>query len=145
MSELLELAQDLKRVHQQYFPGAWFQISKGALGEEEIFIKYGIQNINDVANGILQNDPNFTVMMLSEESSGATTLEMSIGNRVTIYPEKGSYNALDSVKLKFRKTTGPDNRIIKTFTTHMQNTRGVVDDLKDLVVGKVAQLQTEKA
>ena len=123
-----KLVADIEKEFKSQFPNAWFFGSvRAGLGLPHVSIDFGFVNKSELTSNILDNDPVHHSFMFHDEGSGKFNAVRLRGG-ISINPPEGSYLAMDTVKTKFRKTTGDDKRILKTFKTFFKRLKVLVKD-----------------
>ena len=137
-----EMQDSLDRIEKSYkkvFPNGYFNIGiTGSFDKPYMYIKFGlIDNINDVANKIRQNDPMYSSMIGHDISpTEKFTIEM-LQAGLSLNPKAGSYLAMDRVKTSMRKSSGTIEKLEKTLATYFKKLGGIVKDNQDNIYGDV--------
>lgn len=93
------------------FPNGYFAESEGVLQDvnHHGFIRLGLIGKTELcANKIRENDPMHT--LLSIEQTGEQFTVKLVAGGLSLNPEKGSYLAMNTIKLPFRKFTAKSKK-----------------------------------
>ena len=126
--ETKELAQDIEAMFKKHFPNGWVKaLARNMFGEDAITLSFGlVADTKELTGGYLLNDPLKQGFIVRPGKKGWTT-EQTQG-WLAINPEEGSYNAMGSVKTKFRKTNADTAKTLKAFDKYLTTVKGLVKE-----------------
>jgi hypothetical protein len=126
-----DLKLDIRAAYAKHFPNGWLSFRGSILGGSTWFITFGGLKKEDIPNGIIQNDPMYTMVSLDKDC----VLEFVSGALMT-NPEPGSYMAMKPVKTKFRKkrAKNPDDAL-RYLSNYFGKLRAIVDANADNIYG----------
>ena len=123
---------EIEKSFKAQFPYGWFKARDVILGGRTTFINVGIVPINEVPNGILQNDPMFSTFSIDE----CNVIEHQNGC-LSVDPEPGSYLAIGLVKTNLRKKKAKSEEdVVKTFDNYFKKVKKIVSENADKVYGR---------
>jgi hypothetical protein len=95
------------------FPNGYFSVYQAALGNNHNFVRLGLIGKTELcSNKIRENDPMHTVLSIQQYDDQITVNLISGG--LSLNPEKGSYYAMNTIKLPFRKFTVKNEKELLT-------------------------------
>jgi hypothetical protein len=130
----LELATTLAEEYKAIFPNSHAKAHPASFGTTAFLDTY-IGTPATWSNGIRQNDPAWCMFTINKIAPHEFEITSSVG-RLSVKPREGSYLAMESVKLPFRKKTGNINKIIPQMIKHFENMKQIIKDNSDNVYGR---------
>ena len=117
------------------FPNGWIRVSRMPLGGRGFYVKFGL--VDDIAamGGYRDNDPMFHSVSVFFDKAGYVA-EFGGGGKVYLKPAPGSFCAMDSVKIGFRKFSGDEKKIVAGFAKYFAKARVVVAENAEKVYGR---------
>ena len=131
---LNELSGEYKMTIEQLFlnkfPNGYFAENSASLGKNYSFIRLGLIGKTELcANKIRENDPMHT--LLSIEQTGEQFTVKLVAGGLSLNPEKGSYLAMNTIKLPFRKFTAKNEKdLLNKMDKFFDKLRSFVDENK---------------
>lgn len=119
MNDIDELAVLFEDTFSDIFPNGWITVSKGSLGNDTVFFKFGAMD-GAIPGGIAQNDPMYHMFSLTD-IGGKYVLEKVHGS-ISVNPRE-KFMAMSSIKTPFRKTTGDGPKVAKAFKKFLTLTK----------------------
>lgn len=114
-----DLAAEIEKTIRKHFPNSFISVYFNSNIHPSISIRFTIgKDKSEWANGIIQNDPLWQVLMISSginrngDIVGKLSLERISGGSFAIKPEPGSHLAFGRHKVPFRKVSGDSRKII---------------------------------
>lgn len=123
-----ELMKDFTDAFRKEFKTSWFEIKKARLGSGMIILRFIVGAKEDLVNGILQNDPFFSVISLDGVGSEKMGLEMSTGNRVVVNRKTTPSTV---VKAGWRNKKGTKDQLLKHFGEYLKKLKMIIKDNSD--------------
>ena len=80
-----------------------------------------------MSGGIIHNDPMHHTFIIFGEGEDKWSAENSIAG-ISINPPKGSFLAMESVKTKWRKTTGTGQKVLKAYERFFPRLKKLLKD-----------------
>lgn len=113
-ADMKQLADDIDKLLKRKFPnGNTYARFSGNL-TDSISVWVGlIGNVRELPSGIAGNDPFGAGFMIFRDPKGFVV--ESPRSNLNVEPEEGSYMAMGSVKIPFRKVRGDEKKILKAF------------------------------
>lgn len=127
--ELKKLGDDIVICFKEKFPNGHIALNCriGFGNEPTLSISLGlIKDVKDCSNAIRHNDPMHHVFMIFTEPSGVFEASTTISG-LYVNPPKDSYLVMQSIKTKYRKTTGNSEKLLKAFKQFIRRLRVLVD------------------
>lgn len=126
-----DFAKQIEKVIKKHFPTStsWARYSN-RIGES-IFIGLAIGTKSDWSNGILENAPVEYRAFVWGVKGGVTTDKMVLettDSSITTKPIDKPYHAYGRIKVKGRKTTGDEDKILAAVDKHMMALKKAVKD-----------------
>ena len=114
-----DLHANLEKVFYKHFPNSYMRFSSPCLGDKDsmFFLNFTLLYPGDYPNNISENDP--MGHMFDIKRKGESLVLTKNRGRIMTNPKEGSYMAMDSVKVPFRKATGNDKKITLTFDKYL--------------------------
>lgn len=126
-----DMGNAIQKNFRKQFPKGWIIVRAGAgISKDTVSVTLGlIGDKKELTSGILENDPMFHSWLLFKDPKGWSA-EITQG-RLSVNPPEGTHYAMGSVKTKWRKTAGDENKMINTFATFFQKLKKIVKDNED--------------
>lgn len=126
--ETQELANEIEALYKKKFPMGWMNIvARHSFGEDVISMKFGlVADKKELTSGYFENDPLKQGFIVRPGKKGWES-QQTLG-WIAINPAEGSYNAMDSVKTKFRKTNADTAKTLKAFDKYFTTLKGLVKE-----------------
>jgi hypothetical protein len=121
-----ELANEIESLYKKHFPQGWIDASaRHSFGEDVISMKFGlVADKKELTGGYWQNDPLKQGFIVRPGKKGWAS-EQTLG-WLAINPAEDSYNAMDSIKTKFRKFNGDSAKTVKAFDKYFKTLKATV-------------------
>ena len=131
-----QMMDGISKAFSKYFPHGWKIVRQGnGLSADSIHVYIGlVGDTTELPSGIRENDPMFHSWILFPDKKGWSA-ESSQGS-LAINPPEGSYLAMGSVKTKWRKTKGDNNKMVKTFDTFFKRLKALVKENESNIYGR---------
>lgn len=129
------LAEKVVSAFKSVFPNGWIRASRVPLGGRGFYVAFGLVDDVNAMGGYRENDPMFHSVLVDFTNRG---YESTLGNGGKVYlkPAPGSFYAMDSVKIGFRKFSGDEKKIVDGFVKYFAKARAVVAENADNVYGR---------
>lgn len=126
------LAEKVVSAFKGVFPHGWIHVSRVPLGGRGFYVKFGL--VDDVAamGGYRDNDPMYHSVFVDFANRGYEA-SLGVGGKVYLKPAPGSFMAMDSVKIGFRKVSGDEKKIVAGLVKYFEKARSVVVENADNV------------
>jgi len=128
--DILETKKAITDVFKKEFPDSWFELSNGSLASKSLYIRFTVGAKSDWENGIIQNDPFFTVIVLHPGKDGKWSAELSAGNRLIVDTRP---TPSTTVKLGWRNKSGSFEAILKHLKDHLSRIKEAIKTHKDVL------------
>jgi hypothetical protein len=136
-----ELTQDdflvnTEKDFKKEFPNGFFHgIKQNDFGKDYITISLGlIGDKNDVANGIRNNDPMNTTIIIHCNDDCSNNEMKSLISGLYVKPEEGSFLAMKHIKTGLRKTKGDLNKLQKSLKNYYAKMKKTVKNNKENII-----------
>ena len=134
------LAEKVVSAFKSAFPNGWIRTRRvrrapGGSGGRGVYVAFGLVDDVNAMGGYRENDPMFHSVLVDFTNRG---YESTLGNGGKVYlkPAPGSFYAMDSVKIGFRKFSGDEKKIVDGFVKYFAKARAVVAENADNVYGR---------
>lgn len=108
------LVNDIHSLLKHKFPNGNISVSSNRVLTESISVFVGlVGNVKELTGGIVGNDPLGARFTIFPDPKGFV-VEAQLSN-LSVEPEEGSYMAMGSVKIPFRKVRGDASKVLKAF------------------------------
>lgn len=118
------MIKEIEKEFKSQFPNGWIRFGKTCLGGNEDTFRFGLVDPNELTSKILMNDPVYHSFIIFNDSKGFSA---EGGGCISVNPVEKFY-AMSSVKTKWRKTRGNEERVLKAFKTFFGRLRVLVDE-----------------
>lgn len=131
--------QNIKNIIDKNVPKGWKVVrdmpSLAGNGMKVISIAFGfVGDKSKLTSGILENDPTVIKMMVHPSRDGSYSLE-ALSSSFMVKPEPGSFMAMGSKKVPFRKVKGDLSKIEKGFEKWLKKYTEAVKSNKEDIYG----------
>jgi hypothetical protein len=127
-----ELQTALEQTFKKHFPKGHVKVSTSSLGGH--FLSIGlVDDVNQLSSKIRHNDPmlhRFVIGSNIKKEIEEITITHTNGC-LCVKPALGSYMAMDTIKTKFRKIKGDQDKAIKAFDKWLISLKQLVIENKD--------------
>lgn len=125
--DMKQLADDIESLLKRKFPNGNVYARFSNNLTESISVWVGlVGNTRELTSGIAGNDPLATGFTVFRDPKGF--IIETRRSALSVNPEEGSYMAMGSVKIPFRKTRGDEKKILKALERWADRTIAVVRD-----------------
>ena len=119
--------EQIRQAHAKIFPNSAFQVTESCLGSDTMFIRaYLGNNMNEMPNRILENDPLGVVFIISEKDF---MIECEPRMVISGLKPTRQYYAMDSEKIRTRKFRGDEKKVVDNITKMLIKVRDKVVEL----------------
>ena len=129
------LAEKVVAEFKSAFPNGWIRASSVPLGGRGFYVAFGLVDDVKAMGGYRENDPMFHSVLV-DVVSGGYSAELGSGGKVYLKPAPGSFYAMDSAKIGFRKFSGDEKKIVAGFAKYFAKARAVVAENAENVYGR---------
>lgn len=130
------LADSVVAEFKNVFPNGWIRVSRFSLGRGGFYVSFGLIDDIKAMGGYRENDPMYHSVLVDPIPGGRYSADLGNGGKVYLKPAPGSFYAMDSVKIGFRKFSGDDKKIVAGFAKYFAKARVVVAENAEKVYGR---------
>lgn len=122
------LVEKLEVSFRKYFPNGGFVSKKQSLGGAGISVAVSLTPKEDWPNGIIHNDPMYTIFSVTEISDDLIEVELTHGGRLTVNPpeDKKVMYAMVPLKIPFRKLKGSQEKVVAGLDAYFKKMKSAV-------------------
>ena len=129
------LAEKVVSAFKSVFPNGWIRASRVPLGGRGFYVAFGLVDDVKAMGGYRENDPMFHSVSVFFDKDGYVA-EIVSGGKVYLKPAPGSFYAMDSVKIGFRKFSGNEKKVVAGFAKYFEKARAAVLENAPNVYGR---------
>lgn len=130
------LAEKVVSAFKNVFPNGWIRVSRFSLGRGGFYVSFGLIDDITAMGGYRENDPMYHSVLVDPIPGGRYSADLGNCGKVYLKPAPGSFYAMDSVKIGFRKFSGDEKKIVDGFVKYFEKARAVVAENADNVYGR---------
>jgi len=127
------MIEQIKESFLSEFPNGWISFSDSNVGgNKTLFIRFGAVPKDEIPNGIVQNDPLFSILSIESD-----LLIKHCNGSLSIDPKPGSFLAMDRVRTTLRKKKAKNEEdVVKYLKNYFKRVRKIVAENADNVYGR---------